>query len=32
VGRRARRQRYVAYGMAAAIGVIGFLMMSKPEL
>lgn len=28
--RRARRQRYVAYGMAAAIGVIGFLMMSKP--
>ena len=30
--RRARRQRYVAYGMAAVIGVIGFLMMSKPEL
>ena len=30
--RRARRQRYVAYGMAAATGVIGFLMMSKPEL
>ena len=28
--RRARRQRYVAYGMAAATGVIGFLMMSKP--
>jgi Predicted integral membrane protein (DUF2269) len=30
--RRARRQRYVAYGMAAATGVIGFLMMSKPNL
>jgi hypothetical protein len=30
--RRARRQRYMAYGMAAVIGVIGFLMMSKPEL
>ena len=28
--RRARRQRYVAYGLAAATGVIGFLMMSKP--
>ncbi|HEX6475333.1 MAG TPA: hypothetical protein VF114_09660 [Candidatus Limnocylindria bacterium] len=28
--RRARTQRYVAYGMAAATGVIGFLMMSKP--
>jgi hypothetical protein len=28
--RRARRQRYVAYGMAAATGVIGFLMMTKP--
>ena len=30
--RRARQQRYVAYGMAAAIGVIGFLMSTKPEL
>lgn len=30
--RRARRQRYVAYGMAAAIGVIGFLMSTKPTL
>ena len=30
--RRARRQRYVAYGMAAATGVIGFLMMNKPTL
>jgi predicted integral membrane protein DUF2269 len=30
--RRARRQRYVAYGMAAAIGIIGFLMSTKPEL
>ena len=30
--RRARRQRYVAYGMAAAIGVIGFLMSTKPML
>lgn len=29
---RARRQRYVSYVMAAAVGVIGFLMMSKPEL
>jgi hypothetical protein len=28
--RLARTQRYVAYGMAAATGVIGFLMMSKP--
>ncbi len=28
--RRARRQRYVAYGMAAATGVIGLLMMTKP--
>ena len=27
---RARRQRYVSYGMAAAIGLIGWLMMSKP--
>jgi hypothetical protein len=30
--RRARRQRYVAYGMAAAIGVIGLLMSTKPRL
>ena len=30
--RRARQQRYVAYGMAAVIGVIGFLMSTKPEL
>ena len=30
--RRARRQRYVAYGMAATIGVIGFLMSTKPSL
>jgi Flp pilus assembly protein protease CpaA len=30
--RRARRQRYVAYGMALATGVIGFLMSTKPEL
>jgi hypothetical protein len=30
--RRARRQRYVAYGMAAATGLIGFLMSTKPAL
>jgi hypothetical protein len=30
--RRARRQRYVAYGMAAATGLIGFLMSTKPNL
>ena len=30
--RRARQQRLVAYGMAGAIGVIGFLMSTKPEL
>jgi hypothetical protein len=30
--RRARRQRYVAYGMAAATGIIGYLMSTKPEL
>jgi hypothetical protein len=30
--RRARQQRYVAYGMAAAIGLIGFLMSAKPDL
>ncbi len=28
----ARRQRYVSYAMAAAIGVIGFLMSTKPSL
>jgi uncharacterized membrane protein len=27
---RARRQRYISYVMAAAIGTIGWLMMSKP--
>ena len=31
-GRRARQQRYVAYGTAAAIGLIGFLMSTKPDL
>lgn len=30
--RRARRQRYVAYAMAAATGVIGLLMSTKPDL
>ena len=30
--RLARRQRWVAYGMAAGIGVIGLLMSTKPEL
>ncbi len=30
--RRVRQQRYVAYGMAAVIGVIGFLMSTKPQL
>jgi hypothetical protein len=30
--RRARQQRYVAYGMAAVIGLIGFLMSTKPGL
>jgi hypothetical protein len=30
--RRARQQRYLAYAMAAATGVIGFLMSTKPEL
>jgi hypothetical protein len=28
----ARRQRYVAYAMAATVGVIGLLMSVKPEL
>lgn len=30
--RRARQQRYVAYGMAGIVGVIGLLMSTKPEL
>lgn len=30
--RRARQQRYLAYGMAAATGLIGFLMSTKPAL
>jgi hypothetical protein len=30
--RRARTQRWIAYGMATAIGVIGFLMSTKPNL
>ena len=30
--RRASQQRYVAYGMAAVIGLIGFLMSTKPNL
>jgi hypothetical protein len=30
--RRARRQRWVAYGMAAATGAIGLLMSTKPDL
>jgi hypothetical protein len=30
--RRARQQRLVAYGMAGLIGVIGFLMSTKPNL
>jgi hypothetical protein len=29
--RRARRQRWIAYAMAAVIGVIGFLMATKPQ-
>lgn len=29
---RARRQRYVAYGITSAVGLIGFLMSTKPEL
>jgi hypothetical protein len=29
--RRARRQRFLAYAMALATGVIGFLMSTKPE-
>jgi hypothetical protein len=30
--RRAKRQRYVAYGMAGVIGIIGFLMSTKPDM
>jgi hypothetical protein len=30
--RRARRQRWLAYAMALATGIIGFLMSTKPEL
>jgi hypothetical protein len=29
---RARRARWTAYGMGAVIGVIGLLMMVKPDL
>jgi hypothetical protein len=29
---RARRQRYVSYAMAGLVGVIGFLMSTKPQL
>lgn len=29
---RARRQRYVSYIMAGAVGIIGFLMSAKPQL
>jgi hypothetical protein len=29
---RARRQRYVSYAMAGAVGAIGFLMSTKPAL
>ena len=29
---RARRQRYVAYGITSAVGLIAFLMSTKPEL
>jgi uncharacterized membrane protein len=29
---RARRQRYVAYGITTAVGLIGFLMSTKPVL
>jgi len=30
--KRARQQRYLAYAMAAATGVIGFMMSTKPAL
>jgi uncharacterized membrane protein len=29
---RARRQRYLAYGVTTAVGLIAFLMSTKPEL
>jgi hypothetical protein len=29
---RARRQRYLSYVMAGLVGVIGFLMSTKPDL
>ena len=29
---RARKQRYLSYGMAFLVGTIGFLMSTKPEL
>ena len=29
---RARRQRYIAYALSSAVGLIGFLMSTKPEL
>lgn len=29
---RARRQRYLAYGLTSAVGLIGFLMSTKPAL
>ena len=29
---RARRQRYIAYGITTAVGVIAFLMSTKPVL
>ena len=29
---RARRQRYMAYGLTSAVGLIGFLMSTKPQL
>lgn len=29
---RARRQRYIAYGITTAVGLIAFLMATKPEI
>ena len=29
---QAKRQRYIAYGLASAVGIIGFLMSTKPAL
>jgi uncharacterized membrane protein len=29
---RARRQRYIAYGITSAVGLIAFLMSTKPQL